>query len=87
MIFHERPESWPSFNEALYQLLNGEGYGRVVEGSNVFCAMLHAGSAKAVESTVPSGKGTVSTSVADYINFKKISNGVGKRFGNDNYTA
>jgi hypothetical protein len=37
-----------------------------VEGGDVFCAMLQAASAKAAKSTVTSGKGTVSTNVADY---------------------
>ena len=37
-----------------------------MEGVDVFCAMLQAASAKAAKSTVTSGKGTVSTNVADY---------------------
>jgi len=36
-----------------------------VEGGDVLCAMLQAASAKAAKSTVTSGKGTVSTNVAD----------------------
>ena len=36
-----------------------------VEGRDDFCAMLQAASAKAVKSTVTSGKGTVSTIVAE----------------------
>ena len=66
MIFDGRPESWPLFKKALHQLLDKEGYGWVVEGGDVFCAMLQAASAKAAKSTVTSGKGTVSTNVADY---------------------
>jgi hypothetical protein len=61
-----RPESWPLFKRALHQLLDNEGYGWVVEGGDVFCAMLQAASAKAAKSTVTSGKGTLSTNVADY---------------------
>jgi hypothetical protein len=57
---------WPPFKKALHQLLDKEGYGWVVEGGDVFCAMLQAASAKAAKSTVTSGKGTVSTNVADY---------------------
>jgi hypothetical protein len=60
LIFDGRPESWPLFKKALHQLLDKEGYGWV------FCAMLQAASAKAAKSTVTSGKGTVSTNVADY---------------------
>jgi hypothetical protein len=66
LIFDGRPESWPPFKKALHQLLDKEGYGWVVEGGDVFCAMLQAASAKAAKSTVTSGKGTVSTNVADY---------------------
>jgi hypothetical protein len=66
LIFDGRPESWPPFKKALHQLLDKEGYGWVVEGRDVFCAMLQAASAKAAKSTVTSGKGTVSTDVADY---------------------
>ena len=64
--FDGGPESWPLFKKALYQLFDKEGYGRVVEGGDVFCAMLHAAITKAVKSTGTSGKGTVSTNVADY---------------------
>jgi hypothetical protein len=39
-----RPESWPPFKKALHQLLDKEGYGWVVEGGDVFCAMLQAAS-------------------------------------------
>ena len=66
LIFDGRPESWPPFKKALHQLLDKEGYGWVVEGGDVFCAMLQAASAKVAKSTVTSGKGTVSTNVADY---------------------
>jgi hypothetical protein len=45
---------------------SAEGYGWVVDGGEVFCAMLQAASAKAAKSTVTSGKGTVLTNVADY---------------------
>ena len=58
LIFDGRPESWPPFKKALHQLLDKEGYGWVVEGGDVFCAMLQAASAKAAKSTVTSGKGT-----------------------------
>jgi hypothetical protein len=51
---------------SLYQFLDKEGYGWVVEGGDVFCAMLHAASAKAAKSKEKSCKGTVSTNVADY---------------------
>jgi hypothetical protein len=66
LIFGGRPESWPPFKKALHQLLDKEGYGWVVEGGDVFCAMLQAASAKAAKSTVTSGKGTISTNVADF---------------------
>jgi hypothetical protein len=74
LIFDGRPESWPLFKKPLHQFLDKEGYGWVlptqaewvVEGGDVFCAMLQAASAKAAKSTVTSGKGTVSTNVADY---------------------
>ena len=66
LIFDGKPESWPSFKKAIHQLLDKEGYGWVVEGGDVFCAMLQAASDKAAKSTVTSGKGTVSTNVADY---------------------
>ena len=66
LIFDGRPESWPLFKKVLYQVLDKEGYGWVVEGGDVFCAMLQAASAKAAKSTVTSGKGTVSTNVAEY---------------------
>ena len=42
---------WPPFKKALHQLLGKEGYGWVVEGGDVFCAMLQAASAKAAKST------------------------------------
>ena len=51
LIFDGRPESWPPFKKALHQLLDKEGYGWVVEGGDVFCAMLQAASAKAAKST------------------------------------
>jgi hypothetical protein len=47
-------------------LFDREGYGWVVEGGDVLCAMLQTASAKAAKSTLTSGKGTVSTNVADY---------------------
>ena len=37
-----------------------------MEGGNAFCAMLQAAATKAAKSTTTSGKGTVSTNVADY---------------------
>ncbi len=37
-----------------------------MEGGNAFCVMLQAAAAKAAKSTTASGKGTVSTNVADY---------------------
>ena len=37
-----------------------------MEGGNAFCAMLQAAAAQAAKSTTKSGKGTVSTNVADY---------------------
>jgi hypothetical protein len=52
-------QSWPLFKKALHQLLDKEGYEWVVEGGDVFCAMLQAASAKAAKSTVTSGKGIV----------------------------
>ena len=64
LIFDGRPESWPPFKKALHQLLDKEGYGWVVEGGDVFCAMLQAAGAKAAKSKEE--KGTVSTNVADY---------------------
>jgi hypothetical protein len=57
LIFDGRPESWPFFKKALHQLLDNEGYGWVVEGGDVFCAMLQAASAKAAKSTVTSQGG------------------------------
>jgi len=51
LIFDGRPESWPPFKKALHQLLDKEGYGWVVEGGDVFCAMLQAASAKAAKSS------------------------------------
>jgi hypothetical protein len=60
--------SWPLFKKVLHQLLDEKGCGWVVEGGDVFFAMLQAASAKATKSTVTSGKGTVSTNVADYQN-------------------
>ena len=68
LIIDGRPESWPLFKKALLQLLDKDSYGWVGEGGNVFCAMLQAASAKAAtsNSNVTSGKGTVSTYVADY---------------------
>ena len=66
MIFDGRPESCPPFKKALHQLFDREGYDWVVEGGDVFCDMLQSASAKAAKSPVTSGKGTVSTNVADY---------------------
>jgi len=51
------------FKKALHQLLGKEGCSWVVEGGDVFCAMLQAESAK-VRSNVTSGKGT--TNVVNY---------------------
>jgi hypothetical protein len=79
LIFDGRPESWPLFKKAQHQLFDNEGYGWVVEGGDVFCAMLQAASAQAAKSTVTSGKGTVST---DYQK-KGLPDGVHKRVGND----
>jgi hypothetical protein len=57
LIFDGRPESWPLFKKALHQFLDEEGHDWVVEGRDVFCAMLQAASAKAAaaKSTVTSG--------------------------------
>jgi hypothetical protein len=52
LIFDGRPESWPLFKKALHQLLDKEGYGWVLEGGDVFCAMLQAASAKAAKMCV-----------------------------------
>ena len=65
LIFDGRPESWPPFKKALHQLLDKEGYGWVVEGGDVFCAMLQAASGLADRKKCV-GKGTVSTNVIDY---------------------
>ena len=66
LIFDGKAASWPPFKIALHKLLDKEGCGWVVEGGNAFCAMLQAAAAKAAKSTTASGKGTVSTNVADY---------------------
>ena len=66
LSFDGKAASWPPFKKALHQLLDKEGCGWVVEGGNAFCAMLQAASAQAAKSTTKSGKGTVSTNVADY---------------------
>ena len=66
LSFDGKAASWPPFKKALHQLLDKEGCGWVVEGGNAFCAMLQAAAAKAAKSTTTSGKGTVSTNVADY---------------------
>jgi hypothetical protein len=66
LIFDGKAASWPPFKTALHKLLDEEGCGWVVEGRNAFCAMLQAAAAKAAKSTTASGKGTVSTNVADY---------------------
>ena len=67
--FDGRAESWPTFKKTLYQfLLDEEGVGwveRVVEGGDVFCAMLQAASGLADRKKCV-GKGTVSTNVIDY---------------------
>jgi len=46
LIFDGKPESWPTFKKALYQFLDKEGCGWVVEGGDAFCAMLKAASAR-----------------------------------------
>ena len=66
LIFDGKAASWLPFKTALHKLLDEEGCGWVVEGVNAFCAMLQAAADKAAKSTVTSGKGTVSTNVADY---------------------
>jgi len=66
LSFDGKATSWPPFKKALHQLLDKEGCGWVVEGGNAFCAMLQAAATKAAKSTTTSGKGTVSTNVADY---------------------
>ena len=66
LIFDGKAASWLPFKTALHKLLDKEGCGWVVEVGNAFCAMLQAAAAKAAKSTTASGKGTVSTNVADY---------------------
>jgi hypothetical protein len=66
LSFDGKPASWLPFKSELHKLLDKEGCGWVVEGGNAFCAMLQAAAAKAAKSTTASGKGTVSTNVADY---------------------
>jgi hypothetical protein len=66
LSFDGKAASWPPFKKKLHQLLDKEGCGWVVEGGNAFCAMLQAASAKAANITTTSGKGIVSTNVADY---------------------
>jgi hypothetical protein len=66
LSFDGKASSWPPFKTALHKLLDQEGCSWVVEGGNAFCAMLQAAAAKAAKSTTASGKGTVSTNVADY---------------------
>ena len=66
LSFDGKAASWPPFKKALHQLLDKEGCVWVVEGGNAFCVMLQAPAAKAAKSTTTSGKGTVSTNVADY---------------------
>ena len=65
MNFDGRAESSPTFKKTLYQFLDKEGVGWVVEGGDVFCAMLQAASGRAARKKSV-GKGTVSTNVADY---------------------
>ena len=62
--FDGRAESWPTFKKALYQFLDKEGLCWVVEGGDVFCAMLQAASGQAARKKSV-GKGTVLTNVAD----------------------
>jgi len=57
LSFDGKAASWPPFKKAIHHLLDKEGCGWVVEGRNA---------AKAAKSTTASGKGTVSTNVADY---------------------
>ena len=66
LSFDGKVSSWPPFKKALHQFLDKEGCGWVVEGGNAFCAMLQVAAAQAAKSTTKSGKGTVSTNVADY---------------------
>ena len=66
LSFDGKAASWLPFKSELVKLLDKEGCGWVVQGGNAFCAMLQAAAAKAGKSTVTSGKGTVSTNVADY---------------------
>ena len=66
LSFDGKASSWLSFKSELHKLLDKEGCGWVVEGGNAFCAMLQAAAAKSAKSTTASGKGTVSTNVADY---------------------
>ena len=66
LSFDGKPASWLPFKSELVKLLDKEGCGWVVQGGNAFCAMLQAAAAKAAKSTTASGKGTVSTNVADY---------------------
>ena len=66
LSFDGKASSWPPFKTALHKLLDKEGCSWVVEGGNAFCVMLQAAAAKAAKSTTASGKGTVSTNVADY---------------------
>ena len=72
LSFDGKAASWPPFKKALHQLLDKEGCGWVVEGGNAFCAMLQAAAAQATKSTTKSGKGTVSTNVADYTTKTRI---------------
>ena len=66
LSFDGKASSWPPFKTALHKLLDKEGCSWVMEGGNAFCVMLQAAAAKAAKSTTASGKGTVSTNVADY---------------------
>ena len=66
LMFDGKATSWPPFKTELHKVLDKEGCGWVVEGGNAFCAMLQAAAAKETKSTTASGKGTVSTNVADY---------------------
>ena len=87
LSFDGKPASWLPFKSELHKLLDKEGCGWVVEGGNAFCAMLQAAAAKAAKSTTASGKGTVSTNVADYKEKDSVSSGVRKRDGNNIRTA
>ena len=50
LSFDGRPESCPLFKEAIHRPFDQEDYGWVVEGGDVFCAILQAASDKAAKS-------------------------------------